>query len=156
MNSILIALGSSAVIRVITEILYVAGLWKVLVKCGLRGWRALIPYYRDYSLSETVNMEAEGMVCMFTGFFALVGQIVLLFVAPDSTIEDLVNIFLAVLSLVGVVYRFRILRVVAVMFQVKTRFLILWIPFQSIVFCILGFGKKYEPAWKAEDSKKEA
>lgn len=46
---LLLALGTDAILPAIFEVVYIIGLWKVFTKCGLPGWRALIPFYREYS-----------------------------------------------------------------------------------------------------------
>ena len=40
--------------------LYLAGLWAVFVKCGLKGWWALIPVARIYKLALCADREQEG------------------------------------------------------------------------------------------------
>lgn len=53
-----LAFGVSSVFPALLETAYIIGLWKVFVKCGMPGWRALIPFYREYCLGEVVKMEA--------------------------------------------------------------------------------------------------
>ena len=58
---LLLIFGTTSVFSAIMSAALVAGLWKMFSKCGLPGWRALIPFYREYSLGEITNMETEGM-----------------------------------------------------------------------------------------------
>ena len=40
------------VLGVVLALLYLAGLWKLLEKSGVKGWWALIPGARDYQLAR--------------------------------------------------------------------------------------------------------
>ena len=41
----------------IMSLLFFAGLWGMFEKCGLKGWYALIPCYRDVKMGEATGRE---------------------------------------------------------------------------------------------------
>ena len=43
-------------------VLYVAGLWKLFQKSGVKSWKALIPGLREYKLSRCAGREPEGRI----------------------------------------------------------------------------------------------
>lgn len=156
LNLILVLLFGSAVpLTVAMRMLYIAGMWGVFAKCGMPGWRALIPCYREYSLGECVNMEAEGTLCLITGVLSTVLQIVALFVVPLSVVDSLLSIISLTVLLIFLVYMIRIYRNLCIMFKIKAHFLILWRVFDFIIFPVLGFVKKYQPAWNLNDTKSD-
>lgn len=95
------------------------------------------------------------MVTMFLGFVSSLLNIAMLFIAEGSTFRVLLDIVDLMLVIIRSVYRFRIYRNVAIMFQIKPRLLLLWLAFNSVVFCVLGFGRKYQPAWKMDDVRSD-
>ena len=54
--------------EIAASLLYIAGLWKILEKSGLKGWRALIPWVREYEVSRCAKREPEGRVFCFVSF----------------------------------------------------------------------------------------
>ena len=92
---------------------------------------------------------------MLTELTLVILEIIGLFVAVESMLFDLLMIFELAVGVVGLVYRFRIYRNAAVLFKVKSRILVLWLilPVRTVIFCLFGFGKKYQPAWKVDDAK---
>ena len=47
---------------VVTGVLWIAGLWMLLEKSGVRGWWALVPFARSYKLGQCADREKEGRV----------------------------------------------------------------------------------------------
>ena len=63
----------------IPNILYLAGLYGVFRKSGIKGWYALIPCLREVKLGEAVGMEKEGRVmAMLRGLSILTGEATLI------------------------------------------------------------------------------
>ena len=51
--------GITSAYLMISGILYLAGMYGIFRKCGLKGWYALIPCLREVKLGEAVGMEKE-------------------------------------------------------------------------------------------------
>lgn len=151
-----ILLGTYSTFQMLAEIVYIAGLWAVFVKCGMPGWRALIPCYREYSLGECVNMEAEGMACLITSIVMTVMQSVMLFLPEGSIVGALLGIVDIAVAMIFLIYIIRIYRNVCDLFRIKPHFLLFWRIFDFIVFPVLGFSKKYRPAWQWENTRNDA
>ena len=50
---------------IVTELLVIAGIWKILMKCGEKGWYAIIPGLRYYKLGACNGKERDGLRCLF-------------------------------------------------------------------------------------------
>ena len=64
----MILLDSTDLWHAALKALYIAGVWKVLEKSGVRGWNALIPWVREYKLACCANREPEGRIYCLTDF----------------------------------------------------------------------------------------
>ena len=51
---------ASEIIKAIWNFLPIPGFWLLFNKCGLKGWTALIPFYREYQLSKCAHDEEAG------------------------------------------------------------------------------------------------
>ena len=56
----------------ITEGLYMTGVWKILEKSGIPGWWALIPGAREYQLARCAGREPEGRPLSVAAFITRV------------------------------------------------------------------------------------
>ena len=153
------------VLGVVLALLYLAGLWKLLEKSGVKGWWALIPGARDYQLARCAGREPEGRVYSVTGVVQIV--IELLFVLAGSSkaasVEEIANqvlvltVLLIAVIFVRWVYMLRVFAGLLNVYNLRKRWLWLvplsytrWLP-----MLLWGFGKKYQPDWKLEDIKAE-
>ena len=142
--------------------LYLAGLWKLLVKSGLKGWWALIPGARDYQLACCAGREAEGRVYSVTGVAILLLNLIALYLNRGSDPESiepvygqylLIIILNMTLSIIRFIYHVRVWSGMIEVYGVRKRWMLLclteytiWIP--ALVW---GWVKKYQPEWKVED-----
>ncbi len=158
--------------EIVASLLYIAGLWKILEKSGLKGWRALIPWVREYEVSRCAKREPEGRVFCFVSFLITMLNVFMIVsdrVAPvdaskgitpelPSTGTIMVLFVLNVaLALVAFVYCARIFAGLAEMYGRKKIWDVLWV-FSSIRFIpalLWGFKKEYQPAMQASDIKAE-
>ncbi|MBP5727963.1 MAG: hypothetical protein J6Y48_12905, partial [Clostridia bacterium] len=63
---------------------YVIGLWGVFVKCGLKGWWALVPVVRTYKLALCADREQEGRTLTVLNIVTLVTYIISRFTAANN------------------------------------------------------------------------
>lgn len=148
------------------SVLYIIGLWKMLEKAGIKGRYALVPVYRDYKLSVCAAREQDGRVLAFIGMIDTVFDIVmavltanLIFVASeDSVLASFILMTRLAVVFVGWVYRIRIINGILEVYQLRRRWMILfltsftrWIP-----ALILGFSPKYTPKFSEEDIHADA
>ena len=138
--------------------LYLAGLWKIFEKCGVKGWHALIPVYRSYKLGMCANRETEGrtlailhVVSMVLGFAGHMD------ISDDGLI--LLLLFLTLLNtIVTFIYGIKLYLGVIELFGRKKAWILLWMPtyLRFIPALIWGFSSKYQPLWKEEEVASEA
>ncbi len=135
----------STLFRILSWLLFSLGIWKVMAKLGAKGhWMAWIPCLRYYALGAALDIRTEGMICgMLEFLYTLLG-----FVDPEWMSER-TTLILALFSLVVFItlfiYRIRLfLRIIAV-FQIRRRWVLLWLLSNWLCFFILGFSKKYQP-----------
>ena len=158
--------------EIVASLLYIAGLWKILEKSGLKGWRALIPWVREYEISRCAKREPEGRVFCFVSFLITMLNVFMIVsdrAAPvdaskgfspelPSTGTAMVLFVLSVaLALVAFVYGARIFAGLAEMYGRKKIWVVLWV-FSSTRFIpalLWGFKKEYQPTMQASDIKAE-
>ena len=158
-------LDATDVLGALLGVLYLAGLWKLLEKSGVKGWWALIPGARDYQLARCAGREPEGRVFSVSGVVMLVIELlfVLLGNSKAATIEEIANqvlvltVLLIAVLFVRWIYMLRVFAGLLNVYNLRKRWLWLvlvsytrWLP-----MLLWGFGKKYQPEWKLEDIKAE-
>ena len=149
----------SSMFEVVIWALMAAGLWKILVKCGQKGWWALIPGLRWYGLGICADREREGLFCMI---MELLSRIVLNIVrAVYGRSTEVTDAQVLVLIILGVeiallVYEIRIELGLLQRFSIKKRWMFLWILFPAVAALIMGFGSRFQPVMhgrEAEDAE---
>ena len=142
-------------------ILYIVGLWRLLVKSGIKGWWALIPFARDYQLSRCAGREPEGRVYSVAGALLTILSIINHLIPSSEGGINSLGLILAVLSIplmiTCLIYGIRIWGGMIQVYGLRRRWMWLcltsytrWIP-----ALIWGFSKKYMPAWQVEDFRTE-
>ena len=145
-----------------TEVLYMAGMWRMLEKSGIHGWWALVPGARDYQLSRCAGREPEGRPLSVAAFLLRVLRILgtipysLLMRSMGADIaEIIVQVTEMVILMTITVYSIRVYSGLIEVYGQKKRWLWIWIPFEWLAAVLWGFKKKYQPAWKVEDFRAE-
>ena len=138
---------------IIMGILYITGLWGVFVKCGLKGWWALVPIARDYKLALCADREQEGRSLLVVRIILLLHYTVNLFLNPASRFVLLLNLLELVVLPTFVIYEIRVFSGLCRVFERKKRWIFLWLfaDILPIAPLLWGFRKKYQPIWKAEE-----
>ena len=146
---------------IILSVLFMAGIWRIFEKSGIKGWWALIPGAREYQLACCAGRESEGPVYSLASAGSIALQVISLLLSFNSTdvstIEIMIVIASLVLALVSFIYSIRVYAGLIDVYGVRKRWLWLWVlPYTSFIPALLwGFGKKYQPAWKVEDIRTE-
>jgi len=139
--------------------LAMAGLWGVFLKCGLKGWYALIPCVREAKIGEAAGMEKEGRVAAFMGGLSILLGVVNLFEPQEGTVSPffmLCDVLHTFLGLILLIYQIKIYLGLIEVFDRKKRWIILWVAAEWIPALLWGWRKKYQPLWKAEEMKDSA
>ena len=138
------------------SLLFFAGLWGMFRKCGLKGWYALVPCLREVKMGEAAGRERDGQVlAVGRALNILINLIILLLPGDDPAALGQIPGFLAmiqiVVGLVVVIYLIRIGLGFIEVYDLKKRWIILWIFASFIPSCLWGWTKKYRPLWTAEE-----
>lgn len=147
--------GGSDWFTIIAQGLYFIGLWKIFQKSAIKGWFALIPCYREYQLGRCAGKEPEGRAIAVTAFIKIVVDFIALF-----TINEYVFMFVAVFEIVAVIiniiYSIQVYTGLIEVYNVRKRWLWLWIIAEAVPALIWGFSDKFQPSWKAGEFRDNA
>ena len=119
-------------------IIDVIGMFKIFEKCGLEGWKAIIPFYNDYVFAEKVWVP-NYVLCLWIAF--IVNQVIVSPIAPSGGfIGVLFSLVGFILSIFFIVVRGRFCYWIAKSFGYGAGFAVglFFLPF--IFYLILGFG----------------
>lgn len=161
----IILFGDTALLSIAVMLLYIAGLWRVLEKSGIKGWWALIPGARDYQLARCAGREPEARLYSVTGVAMIILQLLMMQIeiADGVEVETTSSQALVMLVLTMVVifvrwiYSIRVFSGLIEVYNVRRRWMWLFLTSYArwIPMLVWGFGKKYQPEWKVEDIKAE-
>ena len=139
------------------RLLYVAGLWKILEKSGLKGWLALIPWVREYKLACCANREPEGRIFCLTDFgvtvFRVLAGVTGMTSGTDGITANMMMVLVTVVALTEIIYAARIFSGLCEIYGRKKLWVLLWV-FNSTSYIpalLWGFREKYRPAMQADD-----
>lgn len=122
----------------IIYIIDVIGMFKVFEKCGLEGWKAIIPFYNDYVFAEKVWVP-NYVLCLWIA--CIVNWVI---VSPISHSGGFIGILFSlvgfILSIFIIVVRGRFCYWIAKSFGYDVGFAVglFFLPF--VFYLILGFG----------------
>ena len=147
--------GGNGLYIFITQGLYFVGLWKIFEKSDIKGWWALVPWYREYQLGKCAGKEPEGRAIAVTAFFVSVIDFAGLFIKNEYIIL-LFGVFAFMAVIINVVYSIQVYTGLIDVYNVRKRWLWLWIFAEPIPALVWGFSKKYQPSWKAGEFRDNA
>ena len=151
----------TSVSDIVISALFMAGIWRIFEKSGIKGWWALIPGAREYQLACCAGRESEGPVYSLASASSIALQVLSLLLSFNSTDVSTIEIMIVIgsmaLVLVSFIYSARVYAGLIDVYGVRKRWLWLWVlPYTSFIPALLwGFGKKFQPAWKVEDIRTE-
>ena len=155
----LLLLDTSATIYgVLTSVVFIAGLWMVFKKCGVESWWALIPCARYYKLGVCAGRESEGRTLAITDGFAIIMDIISLFVDIDA--ESSASLALAFvdffIGMMQILYSIRIYSGLCEVFGRKKWWVVVMVFLEWLVVALFGFVPKFQPQWTVQDFQSEA
>ncbi|MDO4990937.1 MAG: ABC transporter ATP-binding protein [Eubacteriales bacterium] len=158
---LIILFDSTSPWLVALKVLYIAGVWKMLEKSGVKGWNALIPWVREYKLACCANREPEGRIYCLTDFgvtlFSVLAGVTGMMPETTGDTANMMMVLMTVVMLVEIIYAARIFSGLCEIYGRKKLWVLLWLtaPYEAIPALIWGFNKEYQPSWKVEDIKAE-
>ena len=162
MNTVLgVLFGTTSRVGVMLTLLYILGLWALLKKSGIPSWWALIPCAREYMLSKCAGREPEGRVTSITSLAIILTTLGINLANRNAEQTEPSGVILSllilemILYLVLFVYDIRVCSGLIEVYGVRRRWLWLWVLCNCIPALVWGYSKKYQPAWKVEDIRRE-
>ena len=156
--------GTSDIVPAIFVVLYMAGLFMMFPKSGVKNWHALIPGLREYQLARCAGCESDAPKLAFISLAMIALSIgYRIFRGPDISAEQLstsdivMTIVIISLTLTSFLLYIRVYNGLIEVYGVRKTWLWLWIPpyLECIPALIWGFSSKYQPGWKVDDIKAE-
>lgn len=146
-------MGASSPWMIIPAGMYIAGLWRLLEKSGIKGWWALVPCVRIYQLGRCAGRVPEG-------FKACIGQLIYLIpnalaydLMGNELLVDICTIIALMLWFAVFAYKVQVFSGLIEVYGVKRRWIWLWIfpVLHAIPAVIWGWKDEYQPEWKVDD-----
>ncbi len=148
--------GDGSTWSVVTGILYLAGLWGIFRKCGLRGWWALVPVARTYKLSLCADREMEGRTLTVVDALMILSYAASRLIPEESSLYLVYGIVNILLILANLLYSIRVMQGLCVVFNRRKAWVLLWIALPAYPAIRWGFFKKFQPLWQAEEIRDDA
>ena len=133
--------------------IYLISLWRLFVKCGVKGWWALVPVARVYKLALCADREQEGRTLTTLNAANILANVIMIFTERGSIIYFGCALIDFALFFAMLIYEVRVFRGLARMFNRRKLWVLLWLVAEwfPIAPLLWGFSKKYQPLWKAEE-----
>ena len=137
----------------ILGVIYLISLWRLFVKCGVKGWWALVPVARVYKLALCADREQEGRTLTTLNAANILASVIMIFTERGSIIYFGCALIDFALFFAMLIYEVRVFRGLARMFNRRKLWVLLWLVAEwfPIAPLLWGFSKKYQPLWKAEE-----
>ncbi len=153
--------GGSGLYTITITIMLIAGLWKMFVKSGVPGWWALCPWAREYWLGRCAGKEPEARVTSVSAFLIFLFGLDPYFYQnirflQDERVNLMFGVFRIMVVIVHVVYAIQVYNGLIEVYEVRKRWMFVWILADPIAALVWGFSGKYQPAWKVEEFRNNA
>ena len=137
----------------ILGIIYLICLWRLFVKCGVKGWWALVPVARVYKIALCADREQEGRTLTTLNAVNILANVIMIFTESGSLIYFGCALIDFAFLFATLIYSVRIYRGLARVFNRRKLWVLLWLVAEWVPIAplIWGFNKNYQPQWKAEE-----
>lgn len=141
---------------VIGAVAYLAGLWAIFVKSGLKGWWALVPCARQYNLGLCADREPEGRTLAVLDFLMILMRLPGMLFQLDPVTELFLDLLWLVIGIIDVIYLVRVYNGLVEVYGRRKGWVVLWLFVSFVPALLWGLRKKYQPLWKVEEIKSDA
>ena len=141
---------------VIGAVAYLAGLWAIFVKSGLKGWWALVPCARQYNLGLCADREPEGRTLAVLDFLMILMRLPGILFQLDPVTELFLDLLWLVIGMIDVIYLVRVYNGLVEVYGRRKGWVVLWLFVSFVPALLWGLRKKYQPLWKVEEIKSDA
>ena len=137
-------------------IMYLTGLWLIFAKCGLPGWKALIPVYRYYEFGSCAGREQEGRTLALVEAMIIVVRCLLYPLRNHQTLSLFLAVTGIILGLIEIIYKFKVCLGLIEVFGRRRLWILPWLFLEGPAAFLWGLWKKFQPLWKVEELQNEA
>ncbi|MBR2991142.1 MAG: ABC transporter ATP-binding protein [Solobacterium sp.] len=131
--------------QAVTYLLTAIGIWKILVKCGDKGFWALIPGFRYFRLSEMAGRERDGLGVLIFEIPTYLILAVTTFFRTGPQIHYYLTVIAVVFYLITLVYKMRVIAALAKTFDLGIQWVIFWAVLPFAASLIWGLSPKIQP-----------
>ena len=147
-----------SLIGLLSDVLYIAGLFFLFRKCGIRRIWAFIPGVRNYKLAECADMRDDGAIWLFASVAAILLEFIFYFASAivslkegqgfGENLEKMLYVLLAILNMVQIVYAVRVYFGLCRMFSRRKRWVWAWVFLEGPTAIYWGLSPKFLPEYK--------
>ena len=151
-------LGTSTWWRIIFRLLYIFGLYGVFRKCGVKPWKAFIPFVREYEIAVCADHEMEGRTIAVLSVLSTIISLITDGIGYDfpTAVTLLLGSLAVAIIIVSIIYDIRIMLGLCEVFQRRKRWLWVWILLDPVAAVLWGWNDKFQPSMKIEDLREDA
>lgn len=154
----IVFLGVSNPLLAIPRALGLWGMWRLFVKCGERGWYALIPGWNWWTLARCADRETEGLPSAVFKVFLRVLSVSSLLGLGIAKFDFAFDVVLLLFMVLDLVWEARILLGLCDVFKTRKWWVLLWI-YDDLLFIpalIWGLSDKFTPYRTTEEMDRDA
>ena len=133
------------------QLLFLIGLWRIFQKGGVKGWWAFVPFARHLKFGRCADRESESHKYVIALILVNILNILFIFFENNIVLYLLGVMMYLLLRLIMFIYRIRITLGLINVFDRKQQWILAWLVTPALGALIFGFGKNFQPLWKAEE-----
>ena len=142
--------GRESLFYLVMNFGFMFGCYKVIKKCGDKGWKGFIPCYHFYALAKCAGREAEGWVlCVSNAVYLLSNAIA--FLLDDLLVTQLLAVIGLTSGLVFMIYQIRVAVGLCELYGRKRGWAVVWAFFGVLSALLWGLSPKFQPRWQVSD-----
>ena len=142
---------ASEIIKTIWNFLPIPGFWLLFNKCGLKGWTALIPFYREYQLSKCAHDEEAGRKLVTTTIIYSAAESA--YYLLQHTLHDKISLTLGIIVLLfmilTLIYELQVYDGLCTVFKRKKTWMLAWLLMDGLTSLVWGVSPRFIPGMKA-------
>ena len=141
----------SEIFKFIWQLLPIPGFWLLFNQCGLKGWTALVPFYRDYQLSKCAHDEEAGRKLVTTTIIygTAEGVYTLLQHSLHEKMSLILGIIIILFMILTLIYELQIYDGLCKVFGRNKIWMLAWLFMDGLTALIWGVSPKFTPNIKA-------
>ena len=142
-------------IGIVTWFFTSLGIWGILKKYGKADWQAFVPGLRYYRMGQQCGRERDGFSCLVLEIALRTLSIASKAVPAESAPAFALSLIALVAMIMLLVFEIRVAAGICQSFELKKRWIVLWVITSSVAAMILGFMKRFQPVHRFTEADEE-